>query len=200
MSSSLSQKRTYRMSARAEAAAATRERLLAAAWEQFATHPYEEVHLAVLAAEAGVSSQTLHNIFGSKEQLLTAAYVWWGVRVMAGRDAAPVGQVGEAIENLFDHYEPHGRAILRMIAQEERFPAIRQMTDAGRIYHREWVGRTFGPLLAGLRGKQRERRLAAIVLATDLLAWRLLRLDMQIDRVEAERIVVEMVQGAGPKR
>ncbi len=200
MSSSLSQKRRYQMSARAEAAAATRERLLAAAWEQFATRPYEEVHLAAVAAEAGVSAQTLHNIFGSKEQLLTAAYVWWGVRVMASRDAAPVGNVGEAIENLFDHYELHGRAILRMISQEERFPAIRQMTDAGRTFHREWVGRIFGPTLAGLRGKPHERRLAAIVLATDLLAWRLLRLDMQIDRLEAEGIVVEMVQGTGSKR
>lgn len=200
MSSSLSQKRTYRMSARAEAAAATRERLLAAAWEQFAMHSYEEVHLSEVAAAAGVSAQTLHNVFGSKERLLTAAYVWWGVRVMASRDAAPIGKVREAIENLFDHYELHGRAILRMISQEERFPAIRQMTDAGRTFHREWAGRTFHPLLAGLRGKSRERRLAAIALATDLLAWRLLRIDMQIDRVEAEGIVVEIVQGAGSMR
>jgi AcrR family transcriptional regulator len=188
------------MSARAEAAAATRERLLSAAWEQFATRPYEEVHLAAVAAEAGVSAQTLHNIFRSKEQLLTAAFVWWGVPVMAGRDMAPIGKVGEAVENLFDHYELHGRAILRMISQEERFPAIRQMTDVGRIYHREWAVRTFQQLLEGLRGKSRERRLAGIVLATDLLAWRLLRLDMQIDRIEAERIVVEMVEGSGSKR
>jgi hypothetical protein len=32
--------------------------------------------------------------------------------------------VPEAIENLFDHYEAHGTAVLRMLSQEERVPAI----------------------------------------------------------------------------
>jgi len=186
------------MTARADAAAATRERLLTAAWRHFATHPYENVRLSEIAAEAAVTVQTLHTHFGSKDQLLTAAYLWWGQQVIAGRDAAPVGRVPEAINNLFDHYEAHGTAVLRMLSQEERIPAVRQMTDAGRIYHREWAARTFGPLLHGLRGHSRERRLAAILIATDLLVWKLLRRDMQLDRRSAERIVTEMVQSSSP--
>jgi hypothetical protein len=83
-----------------------------------------------------------------------------------------------------------------MLSQEERVPAIRQMTDAGRAYHREWAARTFAPFLHGLRGRSRERRLTAIVIATDLLAWKLLRRDMQLDRRDAERIVAEMVQSS----
>ncbi len=114
----------------------------------------------------------------------------------SGRDEAPVGRVPEAITNLFDHYEAHGTAVLRMLSQEERIPAIQQMTDAGRAYHRAWAAKTFAPLLRGLRGGARERRLIAIVVATDLLVWKLLRHDMRLERAEAERITAEIVQSA----
>jgi AcrR family transcriptional regulator len=182
------------MSARAEAAAATRERILSAAWQHFASRPYEDIRLREIAADAAVTAQTLHTSFGSKEQLLTAAYLWWGERVIAGRDKAPVGHLPDAIANLFNHYEAHGAAVLRMLSQEERIPMIHQLTDAGRAYHRAWAAKTFAPLLRRLRGGARERRLSAIVVATDLLVWKLLRHDMQLERPEAERIVVEMVQ------
>jgi AcrR family transcriptional regulator len=181
------------MTARAEAAAATRERLLAAAWEHFSTRPYDEVRLRDIAADANSTVQTLHASFGSKDELLGAAYMWWGLAETARRDTAPVGDIGLAIRMLFDHYETDGAAVLRMLSQEERVPAIRQMTDAGRMYHRAWVARTFKPLLSGLRGRARERRLAAIVVATDLLVWKLLRLDMRLERGEAERTVADML-------
>jgi len=186
------------MAARAEAAAETRMRLLGAAWRHFASGPYEDVLLREIAADAEVSAQTLHTAFGSKEQLFTAAYLWWGELVIAGRDAAPVGQVPEAIANLFDHYEAHGNAVLRMLSQEERIPAVRQMTDAGRAYHRAWAAKTFAPLLRGLRGAARERRLSAIVVATDLLVWKLLRHDMGLARAQAEQTVLEMVLPSPP--
>jgi AcrR family transcriptional regulator len=195
MSAGTPQKRRYRMSARADAAAATRERVLSAAWRRFAGGPYEYVRLSDIAADAAVSVQTLHTSFGSKDELLSAAYMWWGARVIAGREQAPVGRVAEAIANVFDHYEAHGDAVLRMLAQEERIAAIRQMTDAGRAYHRAWVAKTFAPQLRGLRAGARERRLASIVVATDLLAWKLLRRDMQLERGDAERVVAEMVEG-----
>jgi AcrR family transcriptional regulator len=181
------------MSARASAAAATRERLLAAAWRRFAALPYERVHLSDVAADAGVTVQTLHLRFGSKEELFTAAFTWWGLREIATREEAPVGRVSEAIANLFDHYESQGAAVLRMLSQEERIPAVREMTEAGRAYHRAWAEKTFAPLLSGLTGAARERRLAAIVLATDVLSWKFLRQDMRIERDEAEAVVVEMV-------
>ncbi|HEY4812259.1 MAG TPA: helix-turn-helix domain-containing protein [Solirubrobacteraceae bacterium] len=190
------QKRAYRMAARAEAAAETRARLLSAAWQQFASRPYEDVLLREIAADAEVSAQTLHTAFGAKEQLFAAAYTWWGEQVIAGRETAPVGRVPEAIANLFDAYEAHGAAVLRMLSQEERIPAVREMTDAGRAYHRAWATKTFAPLLRGLRGAARERRLSAIVVATDLLVWKLLRRDLGHERHEAERIVIEMVESA----
>jgi AcrR family transcriptional regulator len=193
--SSSPQKRPYRMSSRAEAAAATGERLLAAAWQHFTTRPYEEVLLREIATEAQVTAQTLHARFGSKEELLVAAYAWFGQQEMSDRPATPTTDVPEAIALLFDRYEAHGQAILRMISQEERIPAIHQMTEAGRAYHRYWAKTTFTPLLRGLRGDRRARRLTAIIIATDLLVWKLLRHDMELQREKAEQVVAEMVQG-----
>jgi AcrR family transcriptional regulator len=187
------------MTARAAAAAATGERLLAAAWKHFATRPYEEVVLREIAAEAGVTAQTLHARFGSKEELFIAAYAWFGQREMSDRPAAPTTDVPAAIALLFDRYEQHGRAILRMISQEERIPTVHQMTEAGRAYHRHWAATTFAPLLRSLRGDRRERCLNAIVVATDLLVWKILRLDMRLGREQAEGVVAEMT-GVPPPR
>ena len=70
---------------------------------------------------------------------------------------------------------------------------MREMIDSGRAYHRAWVGRVFAPLLDGLGPAGRERRHVELVVATDLLVWKLLRRDMGLGRKEAERIVAEMV-------
>ncbi|RDJ92963.1 hypothetical protein B4Q13_25175, partial [Lacticaseibacillus rhamnosus] len=65
-----------------------------------------------------------------------------------------------------------------------------------RRWHRDWVERTMAPLLAGVTGSDRERRLIAMVVATDLLVWKLLRREMALGRESAERIVIEMVTRA----
>jgi len=82
---------------------------------------------------------------------------------------------------------------VRLMAQEERIPAVREMIDSGRAYHRRWVARVFAPLLDGLAPAARERRHVELVVATDLLVWKLLRRDMGLGRNQAERIVAEMV-------
>ncbi len=186
--------RSYRMTARADAAAATGERLLAAAWKHFGTRPYEEVRLREIARDARVTEQTLLARFHSKDELLTAAYRWWAMSEKSRRDAAPAGRFPEAVANVFDHYEAHGTAILRMLAQEDRIAAVRTLTDRGRDFHREWASRVFQPLLAGTRRAHRERRLAAVIIATDVLVWKLLRLDMRLSRPQAEQTVLEMIE------
>jgi AcrR family transcriptional regulator len=187
------QKRPYRMRARAHAAAATRERILSAAWQHFAERPYDDVRLADVAAEAGVTVQTLHAGFGRKQELFVAAWQWFAIDVRTHREGARVGDVREAVRLLYDTYEQWGDATLRALAQEDRIAAVRQMTDSGRDYHRGWVQRTFAPLLGGLRGAARERRLSVLILATDVLAWKLLRRDMQHPRARAEQIVLDMI-------
>jgi hypothetical protein len=55
------------------------------------------------------------------------------------------------------------------------------------------VKRTFAPQLAGLTGAAWKRRLVSLVVATDLLVWKLLRREMGLSRPTAERIVIEMI-------
>ena len=193
MAAEATAKRTYRMVARAEAAAATGERILASAWRQFAERPYEQVRLADIASGADVTTQTLHSRFGAKDELFVAAWAWAIAPEGARRDAAPVGDVDAAVRLIYDSYELQGDAVLRMLAAEDRIPAIHELAEAGRAWHRDWVERTFAPLLAGLRGAARERRLVALVVATDLLVWKLLRREMGLGRAAAERIVIEMI-------
>lgn len=181
------------MVARAEAAAATQERLLESGWRRFSEHPYEQVRLADIAADAGVSVQTLHLRFGTKDELFVAAWAWAIGPEGTRRDAAPVGDIRTAVRLLYDSYELQGDAVLRMLAAEERIPAIHEMAEFGRAWHRGWVQRTFAPLLKGRRGAARQRRLIALVVASDLLVWKLMRREMGLDRATAERIVIEMI-------
>ena len=181
------------MVARAETATATGERCLASAWRYFSEHAYEQVRLADIAADARVTVQTLHSRFGTKADLFVAAWAWAIGPEGARRDTAPVGDVGTAVRVLYDSYELRGDAVFRMLAAEERIPAIHAMAEAGRAWHRGWVQRTFAPLLAGLSGEARERRLIALIVATDALVWKLLRREMGLDRAAAERIVIEMI-------
>lgn len=181
------------MVARAEGAAATRERILASAWKRFSELPYEDVRLADIATGAGVTPQTLHSRFGTKDALFVAAWSWRMAPEAVRRDSAPVGAVRAAVRALYDSYDADGDAVLRLLEQEERIPAVKEMADAGRLWHRGWVERTFSPFLAGLPGAARERRLVELVVATDLLVWKLLRREMGLPRRRAEQIVIEMV-------
>jgi AcrR family transcriptional regulator len=186
-------KRKYRMAARAEAAAASGDRMLSSAWQRFSERPYEEVRLGDIAADAKVTVQTLHARFGTKEDLFVAAWRWFVGPMGARRDRVSVGDVRAAVRALYDDYERDGQAVLRLMAEEERIAAVHEMIDSGRAYHRDWVARVFAPLLDGLSGSARERRLVELVVATDLLVWKLLRRDMKLGRAAAERIVTEMV-------
>ena len=65
-------KRAYSMTARSASAAQTQQRILSAARARFLACPYEEVTLAGVAEDAGVSTQTVLNGFGTKECLFLA--------------------------------------------------------------------------------------------------------------------------------
>jgi|SRR5581483_2397004 len=186
-------KRRYRMVARAQAAEQTRARLLDSAWRHFSEQPFDAVRLADVAAEADVSLPTLHNNFGTKDVLFAAA---WSSRMGvegARREGAATGDARASLRVLYDSYEQEGDAVLRMLAQEERIPAVKEQADSGRAWHRAWVGRTFEQALGPLGGAARERRLTELVVATDLLVWKLLRREMGLGRRAAEGIVLEMI-------
>ncbi len=193
-------KRQYRMDIRARRSEQTAKRIRDVALERFLTRSYDEVTLAEVAETAGVTVPTLIAHFGRKEDLFAAVLEDWGGRMVESRDEAPVGDHMGAIRNLLDHYDTEGNRILYLLAEEDRFPAVRAMTDEGRKFHREWVERVFEPSLKSLRDARREQLVVQLIVATDLLAWKLMRRDMRLSRRRTEAAIVQMVDaltGAG---
>jgi AcrR family transcriptional regulator len=181
------ERRPYRQTARAQAAAATRERILDVATEHFLQRYYDEVTLAAIAKEAGVSQQTVLNHFGSKEGLLEAAVERLDPERLrrAHADDPVAGVVGD--------YEPGGDATIRMIALEERVPALAPFLARGRAGHRAWVERAFAEQLPPEGDPARDQAVALHVLATDIYTWKLLRRDMGLSREATEDAMRAMV-------
>ncbi len=185
--------RQYRMKVRAEASEETGQRILEAAQQLFGELLYDHVSLQAVADRAGVGVQTVIRHFTSKEQLFAAVVQWTSRQIRAERDQAPVGDVSGAVRNLINSYERWGDHVLNRLAQEQRTPAIREVTDVGRCYHHAWVERSFGPLLADGPTSERKQRLAQLVALTDLYVWKVLRRDLGLSRDETEIAVRDLV-------
>lgn len=187
-------KRRYRMKARAEASAETAERIVAAAQAAVMEMPPGEVTLAAIAERAGVSVQTVLERFGSKERLLGAAIARIGGQIADQRSAAPAGDPAAAARIMVEHYEEVGDAVVRALGEEDRFPAVAEMLQVGRDYHRDWCERVFSPTLAGLAGVERKRRLAQLMTVTDVYAWKVLRRDRRLSARQTETAMRELIE------
>src|ERR671916_1028597 len=186
-------KRPYQMRVRAEAAAETGRRILEAVIELHTERFFDQVSFEDIAERAGVTVQTVIRRFGSKERLIEAAAEEGNRQVMHQRNQAPIGDIEGALKNLIDHYEQWGDSVMRLLAQEERVPAFRSVTDAGRALHYEWVERTFAPLLAERTGTARRRLSAELIAICDVYFWKLLRRDMGLSREQTELALKETI-------
>jgi AcrR family transcriptional regulator len=182
------------MVARAESAAATRERILDAAVDLFWEQPREQITLDEVARRAGVAVQTVIRRFGGGKGLFEAAAEREAEKVRRQRDEAPVGDAAAAVRVLVDHYESMGDRVLRLLAEEERVSRLREIADRGRGYHREWCARVFAPALDGRQGVERRRRLAQLVAICDVYSWKLLRRDAGLSRRQTELALVELLE------
>lgn len=178
------------MRARAEAAAATRSRILRAVLDLHVERFHDQITLEDVAGRAGVTVQTVLRHFGTRDRLIAAAAEQATSEVVAQRSSAPVGDVDGAVENLVEHYEEWGRSALRLLAQEERVPQLRVLADGGRAAHYAWVERTFGPSLAETSDALLRPKLIAL---TDVFTWKLLRLDLGLDRSETASALASMI-------
>jgi AcrR family transcriptional regulator len=185
--------RRYRMQARAEAAAATGERILDAAVEVFWERQGEQLSLDEVARRADVTVRTVIRRFGGREGLLAAAIDRETERVRRERARAPEGDVAAAVHVLLDSYEATGDRMMGVLADEQRVPALAGITERGRALHRDWCARVFAPALTGRTGVERERRLAQLVAVCDLYVWKVLRRDMALSRRQTELALVELL-------
>jgi len=188
-------KRAYRQVARAESAAATGERILDAAVDVFWEGPSDQVSLDEVARRAGVTVQTVIRRFGGKDGLLEAARERLDREVRARR-VMPAKGVAAAVGAVLADYEEGGDLIIRALAQEERYPAIRKTTDYGRAGHRSWLSEVFGSDLAPLPVSEAEARLDALVVATDVYVWKLMRRDMRRPLRDVQALMERLVRTA----
>jgi AcrR family transcriptional regulator len=189
------ERRPYRQSARAEAAEATGHRILDAFLDAMRDEWLDDVTLERVAANAGVTVQTVIRRFGGKDGLLAAAAHRIEARVLAERHT-PVGDLRRAVTNLCADYEVTGDMLVRLLAQEERFGALKGFLDFGRERHRAWVAQVAAPWLAALRPAEREATLDTLVAAFDVYVWKLVRRDMGRTRAQTERLMHRLAQGA----
>jgi AcrR family transcriptional regulator len=166
--------RKYDMGARQHAKTATRDAILAAAIDTFMAQRSLAITLPAVADRADVTVKTVLRHFGSRDALIDAAWAQAYDDVMAER-TPPSGDPEAALRVLVSHYERRGEVVLAVLA-EETDPRAARMNDAGRLAHRGWVEEVFG---AGLpaQSDERSRLVDVLVVATDVYAWKLLRLD-----------------------
>lgn len=167
--------RPYRMAARGRAFAATRERIISAI-EVLGMRDLEfDPTLEAVAAEAGVSVQTILRHFGSRAELLTVAFDEVDARVRRERMPRPQ-DVDDALRVLVAHYESRGDVVLVLLARERTDERMRALTARGKRAHREWVAAVFAERLPP-EDRDREALVDLLVVATDVYAWKLLRRD-----------------------
>jgi AcrR family transcriptional regulator len=181
------------MRARADAVEATRRRLLHAGIEAFGARPYDDVTIAAVARDAGVSHQTLLNHFGSKEGLYMAAVEHVGTRIGELRAAAVPGDVPRIVGALMDQYEEFGDGNARAAALDERSAAVAAMLHGARGYHQQWLAEMFAAHLPA-RGAARREALAALHAATDVFTWKLLRRDLGLSRRATRDTMTRLVR------
>ncbi len=183
--------RRYAMRARAESTAGTRERILDAVISLSEERLSVEIVLTDVAERAAVSVQTVLRHFGSRQRLFDQAQTRHVARVLAER-AASVGDPESAVRAIVASYDRLGEWSLRLQAQEHSDKLSRQTVERGRREHRGWVKKVFAPHLRDR--DDREEIVDLLVIATDLLTWKILRRDGGMSRAETCKRMLRLVR------
>jgi AcrR family transcriptional regulator len=184
--------RPYSMATRARQAEATKQRILDAARDLFDAKS-SGFTLESVAAVAGTSVQTVLRAFGGKDALIIAAIGTFRDHVRSYEQAASPEQ---AVSQLFDDYEEIGDRVVRMLAEEHQVAGFAGVARLGRANHRQWAQTVFEAQLRQHATGERKRVLVALLVATDVYVWKVLRRDMRLDRPAAEAATVRLVRGA----
>lgn len=182
--------RPYVMTARAAAAAATKARLIESAAALLAVSTFDGMTLEAIAAGAGTTVRTALRIFGGKEMLFAEALHSLGE---LGHGPVVPGDVDASVSGAYDFYEKTGDTVIRWLADEPRLPAMREHLAVGRRHLRAWVGESFAPTLARLKGEARKQMHDALIVAFDVYTWKLLRRDFGLSRTAAEAVARRIV-------
>ena len=186
--------RQYRQGVRAASTAATRTAILDAVDEIFLPNPGRSFSLDEVAERAGTTVQTVLRHFGTKAGLIGAASERGLANARAGRDDVPTGDLDAVVKYLGTHYQEMAPMVLRFLAVEHDVPEVGQIAQQGRDMHRAWVERVLAPLLSAVSRTERRRRLAVLIAVTDVLTWKVLRLEQGLSQRDYACCVRELLE------
>jgi AcrR family transcriptional regulator len=185
--------RAYSMAVRGEQAAATRQRILDAARLLFDERA-GDFTLEAVAATAGTSVRTVLRAYGSKDELVLACI--GSIREsVPPRDELPRSPE-DAVARIVADYEAIGDRVVAMLAEEHRVPGLDAVVAEGRRRHQEWVDAVFADGLRRLPAGARRPARAALLAATDVYAWKVLRRDLALDPAATGEVMTLLVRGA----
>jgi AcrR family transcriptional regulator len=182
------------MGTRADAVAATKERIALAAQRLLLARSYEDITLADIAAGADVSHQTVLNHFESKEGAALAALELFRSEIQGLRKSVRRGDPSHAVEVLVEQYEQFGDLNVRWAMSAERLGRLAVLLDEAREGHRAWLEEVFGNRLPAAPAARR-RGLNALHAASDVYTWKLLRRDLRLSRADTTRTMKALVNG-----
>lgn len=186
--------RRYEMRARSQAVAETRRRIVEATNALLREGWYDEISLKEIASEAGVAPQTVVNHFGTKDAIFAAVLEQEPEPEATRRLTATPDDIEGAIGLLVDDYEFTGDGIIRVLALEERIPALKPTLEWGRSVQRKWIEDTFPSALTGFDAAARRRRFDLLICATDVYTWKLLRRDRGLSRAKTAAAIRQLVE------
>jgi AcrR family transcriptional regulator len=184
--------RTYNMDSRAEAAEGTRRRIVEAGDRLFEERWWDEVTLAAIAGEAGVSHQTVLNHFGSKDGVLTGLMEHKYDDTIERRMQVAPGDTATAVALLLEQYEETGLINARATHQEHRVPALKSALDEARRAHRAWIERNFAHALPDTE-PERSQKIAAFLGATEVAVWKALRHDYGFSKHDTAVAMTDLI-------
>jgi AcrR family transcriptional regulator len=183
------------MVARAAQHQRTRERILEAAAAAVRTTTYDRIRIADVASAAGVTAQTVHLHFGSKDALYAAAAAELGAEALALRGRPEPGDVPGVVRALVRQYERDGDGHWRIVSVEASVPVVAEMLQVARQGHRAWLDASLAPLLR-TDAARRQDTLDALVVVTEVSAWKTLRRDLGCSATRTAQVMGHLVQGA----
>ncbi len=185
--------RAYRQTARALAVGETRRRIVRALSDYAQTRWLDDITLDEVAARAGVTVRTVIRQFGGKEGLVAAIPDQLSLTGHSCSDVTAT-DVDAALDAILNRHEERGDAALRALAQELRHPVLSAPLASDRAAHMAKVAEIFSPWLARFAPDARQMVLDALVIATDVYAWKRLRRDMGRTQGETRAVVRGMVK------
>jgi AcrR family transcriptional regulator len=183
------------MVTRAEQQERTRRAIVDAMSSALLDRAYPAIRVADVARAAGVSAQTLHEHFGSKEALFLVAVAELGQEALAERAAPQPGDVAAVVSSLVRQYERYGDVNWGLLPLERESEAVAAALAMGRRGHRAWLEQVFAPRLPH-DAAARRRVVDALYGATDVGTWKLFRRDLRLSRRRTSEAMRVLVEGA----